>query len=303
MTTSFVRANVANLYAAPDTASEMVSQALCGAPVNVSDTSGDFCLIQTADRYHGWIRRHLLVDAWDTSEYLTTATAPLFTDVHEHSQPTSDLVTKLPCSSRVLLAHARTIGEYVPILLVDKTPGYVHRICLDITHNDGNMSSELADPAVRKSLDMQALRREIASAVGERAVDIGRRFVGTPYLWGGTSPFGIDCSGFTQLCYRLSGVQLLRDADPQFRDGRFTRVDEGMPLDEAPLLCGDLVAFSRHHDGKITHIGMADGAGRFLHSSGGRGVYFDWCASEHYLATFVGAIRLSPDADLSIDAA
>jgi len=48
---------------------------------------------------------------------------------------------------------------------------------------------------------------------------------------------------------------------------------------------------------------MADGAGRFLHSSGGRGVYFDWCASEHYLATFVGAIRLSPDADLSIDAA
>jgi hypothetical protein len=303
VTSFFIRSNIANLNARPDTGSEQVSQAICGMTVDVLEEDGDFSLIRTPDRYEGWTRKHHLVPAWDTSEYLVTATAPLFTDVYKQAAPASDLVTKLPCSSRVFLAHAASVGDYVPILLPDRTPGYVHRYCLDIAHDGASSPSELADPAARKSLDIQSIKRDIVAAVGKRSVDIGRRFIGTPYLWGGTSPFGIDCSGFVQLCYRLSGVQLLRDADPQFRDKRFERIDEDAPFDEAPLLCGDLVAFSKDGSGRITHIGLADGAGLFIHSSGGRGVYFDWCTHPNYLATFVGAVRLSADADLAIDAA
>jgi len=302
VTEYFVSANVANMYAEPQTSSEMVSQAICGAHATLIASDGEFALIKTEDRYQGWVRQSNLVSAWDTSDYLKTATSPLFTDVHESPSPRSDLRTKLPCSSRVFIAHAGGVGDYVPIMLPDRVNGYVHRLCLDVTQNEPDANSAPINPPSEIE-PAGYLRQEVIAAIGERVVDIGRRFIGTPYLWGGTTPFGIDCSGFVQLCYRLSGIQLLRDAHPQFQDKRFFRVDEGATFDEAPLLCGDLVAFSNTESGRVTHIGLADGAGRFLHSSGGRGVYFDWCTSPRYSATFVGAVRLSSDADLTIDSA
>lgn len=295
--------NVANIYREPDAGSEVVSQAVLGDTVDAGEERNGFVSVRTSDRYAGWVRAAQLAPIWDNSDFLTTTIATLFADVYESALPEAELITKLPVSSRVTLAHGPSVGELIPIVLPDRTIAYVHTFCLDVTHDKADQSGHLADPSVRRSIDIDALRRQIVRAVGGRAVEFGRRLIGTPYLWGGCTPFGIDCSGFVQLSFKLSGVQLLRDASLQFADRRFSRCDNGNSLDESDLLTGDLVVFQRPQDSAVSHVGIAMGDGRFIHSSSGRGVNIDWCNSKRYGEIYAGAVRLSADADLAVDAA
>ncbi|PWL24345.1 MAG: hydrolase Nlp/P60 [Fluviicola sp. XM-24bin1] len=84
-------------------------------------------------------------------------------------------------------------------------------------------------------------------------------YLNTPYLWGGKSPFGIDCSGFTQAVYRFFDINLPRDASQQVLDGA--------EVDFEDIETGDL-AFFHNNKGKITHVGILDDQGHILHASG-----------------------------------
>lgn len=89
---------------------------------------------------------------------------------------------------------------------------------------------------------------------------IALKFLNAPYLWGGKSPFGIDCSGFTQIVYKIAGFKLLRDAWQQSTQGKpIGKISEAKP--------GDL-AFFINKDGKITHTGIFLGGDKIIHASG-----------------------------------
>ncbi len=90
-------------------------------------------------------------------------------------------------------------------------------------------------------------------------VELANDYLNTPYLWGGKSPFGIDCSGLTQTVYRIFEYNLPRDASDQFEHGTEIQFDHA----EA----GDL-AFFENKTGKITHVGILDGEGKIIHASG-----------------------------------
>jgi len=85
-------------------------------------------------------------------------------------------------------------------------------------------------------------------------------YLNSPYLWGGKTPFGIDCSGFTQMVYKLNGYKLLRDASQQALQGEaLSFIEESEP--------GDL-AFFDNEDGKIIHVGIIMNDNYIIHASG-----------------------------------
>ncbi len=91
-------------------------------------------------------------------------------------------------------------------------------------------------------------------------------FTGASYQWGGVTPWGVDCSGFVQRIFALHGVPLRRDAWQQAEDTVLVTVD--MSAEHA---AGDLLFFSDREDQRITHVGIATGDGRMIHSSLARG--------------------------------
>jgi hypothetical protein len=106
---------------------------------------------------------------------------------------------------------------------------------------------------------------------GRAILEHGAHFLGLPYLWGGTSEKGFDCSGFVQRLCGLHGVWLPRDSDQQ--------ADAGEPVEPGPdwsgVADGDLAFFSER-GGRATHVGILSEGGRLLHASTGRnGVWWD----------------------------
>ena len=116
---------------------------------------------------------------------------------------------------------------------------------------------------------LDAAGRELAlprdpSAIATTAVE---RFAGTPYQWGGISPWGADCSGIAQTAFWLHGVVLPRDAWQQAAVGR----DAGSAVSQ--WNAGDLLFFTDRADQRITHVGISLGGARMVHLGLGRGGY------------------------------
>lgn len=105
--------------------------------------------------------------------------------------------------------------------------------------------------------DMEGL--SIAESKGSNLIAYSKRYLGVPYSWGGRSPFGIDCSGFTQIAFRLCGKKLPRDSNQQ------AKVGESINLKEQEV--GDL-AFFKDKNGDITHVGIVLEEEKIIHASG-----------------------------------
>lgn len=106
----------------------------------------------------------------------------------------------------------------------------------------------------------QAINPTAIRPNSELLLKIARRYLHAPYLWGGRSPLGIDCSGFTQMVFKLIGIKMPRDAYQQVERGRLIDfIEQAQP--------GDL-AFFENRKGKITHVGLIMADGRIIHASG-----------------------------------
>jgi cell wall-associated NlpC family hydrolase len=131
----------------------------------------------------------------------------------------------------------------------------------------------------RPKLHRQRIRRAARAPLGVRVVDYARRMVGVPYVWGGDSPAGFDCSGFVRFVYAHFGVSLAHSSYAQF--------DRGRVVSRAGLRPGDLVFFD-----ELGHVGIYIGHDRFIHAPHtGTRVRIQTLAG-WYSSRFVGARRL-----------
>ncbi len=116
-----------------------------------------------------------------------------------------------------------------------------------------------------------------------RIVQAAMEHLGTPYVFGGTSPGGFDCSGYVRYVFAHAGISLPRMADEQYEMGR--------PVSEGSLRAGDLVFFSTYDYG-ASHVGIYLSDGNFINASTSRGVAIDSLHSEYWGSCYIGARRI-----------
>ena len=116
----------------------------------------------------------------------------------------------------------------------------------------------------------------------DEIVRTAESFIGVPYLYGGDSPDeGFDCSGLTMAVYQMNGLNLPRSSREQFQAGD--------PVDRRELERGDLVFFSTTRDGKVSHVGLYIGDGRFVHAPGrGKKISVDSFSSGYFAKRYAG---------------
>ena len=235
---------VENMYGAADDAANVVSQATLGQLVAVLETSGVYARVRTPDGYDGWIPRAAIMEYLDAvpryarSGRLVEVTSLMANIYRDPDVTTARPLAQAPLASRLEVRDEPSGSRWLSVRLPTGDTGYVQR---------GDLRP--VDPA-------QPLPR------GSRAdlVATARRFLGTPYLWGGMTVHGIDCSGFVSRVYHANGVELLRDADLQFAD------PTAEPVAREALEPGDLVFFGKD-DSSITHVGLYLGEGRFINAT------------------------------------
>ena len=119
----------------------------------------------------------------------------------------------------------------------------------------------------------------------EKIIKTARRYVGVPYRWGGESArSGFDCSGLTMTVYRLNGLELPRNSRSQFRAGR--------PVSRDALQRGDLVFFATGSRGRVSHVGIYSGQGKFIHAPRkGKTIRTASLSNGYFNTRYVGARR------------
>ncbi len=122
-----------------------------------------------------------------------------------------------------------------------------------------------------------------ASYLANNIISLSMNYIGVPYVFGGTSPYGFDCSGYVQYVFANAGISIPRTADVQY--------DFGTPISTTDLVSGDLVFFSTYTYG-ASHVGIYLGDNNFIHASSSRGVTIDSLGSSYWSSHYIGARRI-----------
>ncbi|MBI5564061.1 MAG: C40 family peptidase, partial [Chloroflexi bacterium] len=245
---ALVNRSVADVRREPRSGAEQITQLLIGEAVRVLDERDSWLLIRTEhDGYIGWSRADALhiCDQHAVDKYQSAArwliAAPLAA-AYDGPARSATMIGQLPFGAR--------------LPLVEETPNFIW-----LRLPDGRVWWSARSDGLPKAQQPRPTKAGITATL-----DRIQHFVGTPYVWGGRSPFGYDCSGLAQAFYRFMGVSIPRDADQQFVAGAPV---EGTPQPGDLLFFGgddgDLIDLRHAH---ITHVAVSLGGDEVIHANG-----------------------------------
>lgn len=250
--------SVANNRSQPQHSAELMTQTLLGTPVQVLKKQGGFYLVRTPDNYLAWIdsggiktMTKVEFENWQKAEKVifTADFGHAFMTANVNSQRVSDLV------NGNILQLLATENNFYKVGYPDGRIGYL--------------------PKAQASLYNQWVKK--ANPTADQILTAAKTFIGVPYLWGGTSVKGVDCSGFTKSAYFLNGIIIPRDASQQALVGLPVDVLENEDISVEKCLNnlkpGDLLFFSISkrkgiNGGRVTHTAIYMGNGEFIQAAG-----------------------------------
>lgn len=242
-----IKISVANIRSKPEHPAELATQAILGTPVRVLKSQGAWYFIQTPDAYLGWVD-HDGIELMTEDEFSIWSKKPkiIFTDMFGFVEELkdNDFISDIVCGA--ILAKENETDMYYEVNFPDGRKGKINK--LSAVNYDDWLAKLNYDP--------------------DNILLAAKKMIGFPYLWGGTSIKGIDCSGFTKTAFFLNGLILPRDANQQALIGEDVSFDNEL----SHLIPGDLIFFGRKAKGeqneRITHVGIYLGKKLFIHSSG-----------------------------------
>ncbi len=238
-----VNISVANMRAQPIFQSELVNQVILGTVLPIYETQNDFYYVQSPDGYWGWVNHHSVVkcDATYAREWKEASHVMVIGNygivrkgVYHNTEILTDLVTG------AILNKFDEEAHFVKVQLPDRKTGYVE-----------------------KSLVINETEQQKIIPTRANIIKMSKKFLGIPYLWGGNSSRGFDCSGFVQTVFRLMNVDLPRDAGQMAEEGREVPLDDNLEN----LQIGDLLFFGKTMR-RITHVALYLGNHLFIHAEG-----------------------------------
>ncbi len=221
------RLNLIPVRNKPDDRSEMVTQVLFGDTYLVLDKTPD----------SNWIRIKIIYDeyeGWINAKQHHSISEEFFLELSQNDYRISTEITSTILYQKKPLTIV--IGSILPIS----------------TNEIFDAAEQFAFNGESKSLNQ---KRD-----PDFILQIASNYLNVPYLWGGKSPFGIDCSGFTQMVFKIAGYPLKRDAFQQEKQGTEVK-------DPSKIMQGDLAFFSSKNN-KVTHVGIVMDKNKIIHSSG-----------------------------------
>jgi len=277
-TYGIVNLSVASMRVEPDYSSEMMTQALMGMPVRVLQYK-NWYRIQTPDNYIAWVHRtgiHSVTKeelmAWNQAEkvVVTSHYGFVYSKPDVHSQTVSDVVG----GNRMKYLGSK--GAFYQVAYPDGRLGYILKTIAKPEEEWRNELKQDADGIIKTAYTM----------------------MGIPYLWAGTSPKGMDCSGFVRTVLFMHDIIIPRDASQQAYVGQHVDIAS----DFSNLQPGDLIFFGRkataQRKERVIHVGVYVGNKRFIHSQGDVRINSFDSADKYYdeynLNRLLFAVRILP---------
>ncbi|MEQ8170976.1 MAG: NlpC/P60 family protein [Candidatus Eremiobacterota bacterium] len=316
-----INASDVNLRSGPSCQDAVLCGLNKGEKIKIIEDRGQWCYVRLSDGYEGWVTGDYIGYASSSSsspssssssytpqKYITKSYV-CSDSVNVRKKPSfnADILFSASINQTVYVLNWR--GDWIYVAFNDGTKAWMYYDYIACYHGQPSLekketktakkTTQVASNTAKSSgSTSQNTKNAIyysnqnnhyttlssrGSGLSASIVQLAYSFLGTPYVWGGTTPRGFDCSGFVQTIFALNGIKLLRMADEQFTQGN--------PVAREDLRIGDLVFFTTYTSG-ASHVGIYIGDSSFIHASSSGGcVKISSLEEDYYSARFLGGRR------------
>lgn len=280
-----VTASSLRLRAKNNTDAEILTSASYGDQVVVLRRVGDWYLVDY-NLYIGYMHAdYITVKERENIDLGLGSVNPAVVNMRSGPSTTDSVVTQVYGSELVQIIGFNC--DWYKVIYEGQT-GYIRSDLVTLTQKPScNTGTACPTAGVSSSGSSSTSYAAPAVSTTQQLVEFSKKYIGYPYVWGGTSPSGFDCSGFTTYVYKQFGYSLNRTANAQ--------ASNGYAVSRENLIPGDLVLFTRTYSSSVpvTHVGIYIGNGQFIHAANSStGVVISSLTEGYYASRYYGARRI-----------